>query len=649
MPPNNRTFIDSRWSSDDSATLYGLAEWGKGYFAVGAGGHLCCRPFRDPERAIDLAEVIDGLSARGISPPVLLRFDDLLENRLREMRDAFDRAIKQEKYGGKYTCVYPIKVNQQRHLCEEILRLNAALGFGFEVGSKPELLAVLGLTSGHNDMPIVCNGFKDSEFLEAVVLATKLGRRIITVIEKPTELEILVEHAERYQVRPRIGVRAKLSSPGAGRWESSGGIRSKFGLTMSEILTGVEFLRERKLLDCLKMVHCHLGSQIHDIRHLKNAVTELAYVYAELKRLGAGCTTIDVGGGLGVDYDGSQSAWASSTNYTLKEYAEDVIYRIRNTCDDAKVDHPDVITESGRFLVAHSSALVVNVVGRARFDVSPDVEQIRAQVSSLSEEDQPQPVLDLLEAHAGITDRNLEQIYHDVMQARDEAMSLFRLGYMTLEMRAASEQLFWSIGNELVRRFQKRGGAPEAFDRLPELLCDIFFCNFSVFQSVPDSWAIGQVFPICPIHRLNEQPTRLAVLADITCDSDGKIDRFIDRKNEKRALELHDLQEGQPYHLGIFLLGAYQEVLGDLHNLFGDSHVVHLSVDDDGQWEIRELIRGDTVRDVLGFVDYDTELLTRSLRKDVERAVRKQKLGVEEGSSLMTFYEEGLSGYTYLE
>jgi arginine decarboxylase len=498
-------------------------------------------------------------------------------------------------------------------------------------------------------MPIVCNGFKDSEFLEAVVLATKLGRQIIAVVERRSELEMLVEHSRNYGVRPRIGVRAKLSSRGAGRWGASGGLRSKFGLTISEILRGVEYLREHGMLDCLRMVHCHLGSQISDIRHFKNAITELAYIYAELRRLGAGCDTIDLGGGLGVDYDGSQSAGASSANYTIQEYADDIIYRIRNSCDDAGVPHPNVITESGRFLVAHSSALIVNVVGRSRFDGDPDVEQIRKDLLALPPEQQPQPLLDLLEAHAGISDRTLERVYHDATQARDEAMSLFGMGYMSLELRAAAEEVFWAVGHELVRRSKELDDPAVELDGLPELLSDIYFCNFSVFQSAPDSWAIGQLFPICPIHRLNERPTRSVVLADMTCDSDGKIDRFVSTEEEKRTLELHDLDSEEPYYLGIFLLGAYQEVLGDLHNLFGDTHVVHLKLDEEGSWEIDEIVAGDTVREVLGYLEYDPEALARALRRDLEQALKRGNLDVRESRVLMSFYESGLSGYTYLE
>ncbi|MBK6942866.1 MAG: biosynthetic arginine decarboxylase [Planctomycetes bacterium] len=651
LPQNTkkRSFIEARWTAEDTANLYGLRDWGKGYFGLSPSGHVTCMPTQDPTRAIDLFEVVEGLRERGVHTPVLLRFDDLLEQRLRELRTAFDQAITDNEYSGKYTCVYPVKVNQQRHLCEQIRDLNLKFGFGLEAGSKPELLAVLALTAGHNHMPIVCNGFKDSEFIETVILATKLGRNILTVVEKYSELELIIEHSRRYNVRPQIGVRAKLSARGAGRWETSGGLRSKFGLTMTDIVQATERLREVEMLDCLKMIHCHLGSQVYDIRNFKHAVTELAYIYAELRRLGAGCDTIDIGGGLGVDYDGSQSAWDSSINYTISEYAADVVYRIKNVCDDAKVPHANIVSESGRFIAAHSSVLICNVLGRTRFDVKPDVKKIRAELEALEPEKQPQPVFDLVDAYERISDRNLVDVYHDAIQARDEAMSLFSLGYMSLPMRAHCEVLFWSIGREILERSMRIGELAEEFEGLPVLLSDIYFCNFSVFQSVPDSWAIDQLFPIAPIHRLDEQPTRVGVLADITCDSDGKIERFVDKREEKKILELHDLKEGEPYYLGLFLVGAYQEVLGDLHNLFGDTHVVHVRFEEDGTWSIDEIVAGDTVSEVLGYVQFDGDQLLRTLRRDVERAVKSGRLEAGDSKALMAFYEDGMQGYTYLE
>lgn len=664
-------FLTGRWGVEDAARLYGISDWGKGYVGVNESGHLTVLPTKDPKRAIDLHDVVAGLRERGIHTPVLLRFNDLLDHRLREIRRAFDDAMGEQGYKGGYSCVYPIKVNQQRHVCERVASLAVELNFGLEAGSKPELLAVLGLSAtaggpGVNGMPIICNGFKDSEFIETVILATKLGRNIIPVVEKFSELELIVAHAKRYSVRPKIGVRVKLSSRGAGRWESSAGARSKFGLFVSEVLKAVDYLKAHDMLDCLNLLHCHVGSQLYDIRVLKNAVNELTHIYCELHRMGAGLTMLDIGGGMGVDYDGSQSAWSSSINYSVQEYAADVVYRVKAVCEDAKVPHPMILSESGRAMVAYSSVLVIDVLGSSRFEADPNLPRIEAMMKSEAERggEVPQPVLDLLEAYQNLTDRNLLETYHDSTQARDEAMSLFSLGYMTLPMRAAAEQLFWSIGHKLLERAAKKGDLPDEFENLPDLLSDIYFCNFSLFQSMPDSWAIDQLFPIVPIHRLTEEPGRRGILSDITCDSDGKVDHFVDKRVDKKALELHELVKAtpdtsgtglvgvtdfEPYYLGVFLLGAYQEILGDLHNLLGDTHAVHISLDGDGSWQIDDVIEGDTVEEVLSYVQYDVADLKASMRKDIEAACRQGRLTLPEGKSLLKFYDDGLEGYTYLE
>jgi len=659
IPSSRSAFIHGQWTAADSAALYGVPDWGKGYVGVNSLGHVTVLPTKEAGKQVDLHEVVEGLRERGIHTPVLLRFNDILDHRLREIRSAFDDAMKEQSYAGGYSCVYPIKVNQQRHVCEQMARQCVALNFGLEAGSKPELLAVLGLSAaaggpGVNGMPIICNGFKDSEFIETVVLATKLGRNIIPVVEKFSELELIVKHAKAYSVRPKIGLRVKLSSRGAGRWEGSAGVRSKFGLFVSEVLRAVEYLKLHGMLDCLNLLHCHVGSQLYDIRVLKNAVNELAHIYTELHRLGAGLSMLDIGGGMGVDYDGSQSAWSSSINYSVTEYASDVVYRIKAVCDDAKVPHPLIISESGRAMVAYSSMLVVDVLGTSRFDSNPDMEAIEAAMRA--ETETPQPVVDLLDAHQNLTDRNLLETYHDATQARDEAMSLFSLGYMSLPMRAAAEQTFWAIGHKLLEKASKKGELPEEFESLPDLLSDIYFCNFSIFQSMPDSWAIDQLFPIVPIHRLNEQPTRRGILGDITCDSDGKVDHFVDKRLDKKTLELHEVKdlpgEGagvEPYYLGVFLLGAYQEILGDLHNLLGDTHAVHLALDEKGDWFIDEVIEGDTVEEVLQYVQYDPESLKRAMRLDVEAACKQNRLTLGEGKSLLKFYDDGLEGYTYLE
>lgn len=640
----------SSWTIEDSTRLFGLHDWGVGYFGVNNQGHLTVMPSKEPAQAIDLYELVESLREREIATPVVIRFPDLLRHRLQELRGAFDAAIREHDYQGAYCCVYPIKVNQQRQLCEDIRDLGKGLGFGLEAGSKPELLAVLGLTENLPDMPIVCNGFKDSEFIETVILATKLGRHAIPVVERFSDLELIVHHAKRYGVKPRIGVRVKPSAQGAGKWESSSGMRSKFGLFVSELIYALDYLNRHGMADCLNMIHFHIGSQVCDIRHIKAAVNELAHIYTELKRLGAGLDTIDIGGGLGVDYDGSQSAWASSVNYTVAEYARDVVYRIKSVCDTAGLPHPRIISESGRAMVAHSSMLVMDVVGKSRFASDPEMEETREAMAR--EKEVPQPVKDLIEAYESLPKANLVEVYHDAVLARDEAMSLFNLGYMSLPMRAAVERLFWAVGRKVLNLAAARGELPDDLTDLPQVLSDIYYVNFSVFQSMPDHWAIEQLFPICPIHRLEEEPSRRGILADITCDSDGQVDKFVDRRAAKTALELHELREGEHYYLGAFLLGAYQEVLGDLHNLFGDTHVVHVTLDDTPGgpgYSIDEVVEGDLVKEVLAYVQYDHEDLIQSMRRDVERAVRAGKLSVPEGQSLLKFYDQGMEGYTYLE
>ncbi|MBL9000574.1 MAG: biosynthetic arginine decarboxylase [Phycisphaerae bacterium] len=663
LSTSRSAFLHGQWTAADSAQLYGIADWGKGYVGVNTHGHTTVMPTKDAGKQIDLHEVVEGLKERGIHTPVLLRFNDILTHRLREIRKAFDDTMAEQGYKGGYSCVYPIKVNQQRHVCEQIAGLAVELNFGLEAGSKPELLAVLGLSAvaggpGVNGMPIICNGFKDSEFIETVILATKLGRNIIPVVEKFSELELVVKHAKSYNVRPKIGLRVKLSARGAGRWEGSAGARSKFGLFVSEVLKAVEYLKGHGMLDCLNLIHCHVGSQLYDIRVLKNAVNELAHVYCELHKMGAGLTMLDIGGGMGVDYDGSQSAWSSSINYSVTEYAADVVYRVKSVCEDAGVPHPLILSESGRAMVAYSSVLIIDVLGTSRFESQPDLPAIEASMAAEAAKggEVPQPVKDLLDTYRNMTDRNVTESYHDSTQARDEAMSLFSLGYMSLPMRAAAEQLFWAIGHKILDKCSKKGELPEEFEALPELLSDIYFCNFSLFQSMPDSWAIDQLFPIVPIHRLNEEPTRRGILGDITCDSDGKVDHFVDKRIDKKILELHEVRDlpgdgagVEPYYLGVFLLGAYQEILGDLHNLLGDTHAVHISLDESGDWEIEEVIEGDTVEEVLSYVQYDPEDLKRAMRLDIEAACRQGRLTLGEGKSLLKFYDDGLEGYTYLE
>ena len=491
-----------------------------------------------------------------------------------------------------------------------------------------------------NDTPIMCNGFKDDEYIEMVMLAKKVGRQIIPIVEKYTELDLILKHSQRLGVRPVIGIRLKLASRGSGRWKQSGGFRSKFGLTVGETIRALEQLKALGMEDALQLLHFHLGSQITNIRQVKGAVTEAARIYVEMRRLGAGLHSLDVGGGLGIDYDGSQTDFESSVNYTLQEYANDVVYHIQSVCDESGVPHPNIITESGRAVAAYHSVLVFNVLGVS----SVGEHEEPAPVSSEAE----QPLIDLMDTYKSLTKRNLLESYHDAQQALDSALNLFSLGYLPLDQRSQVENLFWAICHKIYRMLKDVDEKPEELENLDALLSDTYFCNFSLFQSMPDSWAIKQLFPIMPIHRLNEQPTHNAVLGDISCDSDGKVDQFIDRRDVKRTLALHAFNS-EPYFLGTFLVGAYQEILGDLHNLFGDTNAVHVSLNEAGEVVLDTVIRGDTVAEVLDYVQFNARTLLDQFRSDVERSVREGKMGYEESGRLLRFYEDGLYGYTYLE
>jgi arginine decarboxylase len=628
-----------RWTTQDAADLYDVASWGKGYFSVGENGHLWVHPTKEPNRKADLKELVDQLMMRGISPPILIRFGEILKHRLGEINQAFQTAIQEHGYQGSYSCVYPIKVNQQRHVVEEVVEFGQPYGFGLEAGSKPELLAVLAVSG--DDTPIICNGFKDDEYIEFVMLAKKIGRNIIPVVEKFTELELIIKYSQKLGVRPDIGLRIKLASRGSGRWKSSGGYRSKFGLTVSEALQALELAKTHGMADCVKLLHFHLGSQITNIRQIKAAVTEAARCYVGLKRLGAGLQYMDVGGGLGIDYDGSQTDFESSVNYTLQEYANDVVYHIQNVCDEAEMPHPQIITESGRAIAAYHSVLVFNVLGVTGFGGE-------SEMPERLPEDAEQPLIDLMETYRSLSVKNLLESFHDAQQSLDSALNLFSLGYLSLEQRAQAETIYWGICRRIQRHARELDFFPEELEGLEGMLSDTYFCNFSLFQSMPDSWAVKQLFPLMPIHRLDEQPTRHAILGDISCDSDGKVDQFIDRRDVKKTLPLHTFQE-QPYFLGTFLVGAYQEILGDLHNLFGDTNAVHIRLDDQNEPILDAFVPGDTVREVLDYVQYNSKVLMEQFRKDVESARRAGRIGYEESGRLLRFYDDGLQGYTYLE
>jgi arginine decarboxylase len=638
MPKGVSTGLIEKWKIQDAFDMYGVRLWGKGYFGINKFGNVTVLPTKRADRAIDLKALVDQLQERGIQLPILLRFTDILRHRVGELHGAFRKAITENEYRGGYCCVYPIKVNQQRHVVQEILDFGRPFGFGLEAGSKPELLAVLALTTRTGSKaepeqtPIICNGFKDDEFIRMTVLARKIGKQIIPVVEKFSELEAICHHAQELNVRPVIGVRVKLAARGAGRWKSSAGYRSKFGLTLAEVLEAVKYLKQRDMVDCLQLVHFHLGSQITNIRSIKNALTEAARIYAELHRVGAGMRYLDVGGGLGIDYDGSQTDFDSSVNYTLQEYASDVVFRIKSICDESGTPHPIIISESGRAMVAYHSLLVFDVLGVSNFD--------RFRAPAAISPDAPSQIKDLFSIYQDLNLKNALESYHDAVQAIDEALNRFNLGGMTIEYRAMAEQLFWAVCNQIQKLVREMEYTPEELQGLEALLSDTYFCNFSIFQSMPDSWAI--------IHRLDEKPIRRGVLGDITCDSDGKIDQFIDLRDVRRTLQLHPY-DGSPYYLGAFLLGAYQEILGDLHNLFGDTNAVHIHLDEDGEVIVDQVIKGNTVREVLAYVQYSGDELIAQLRKEVERAVRANEISLLESKELLGFYESGLNGYTYLE
>jgi arginine decarboxylase len=628
------------WTTADAAETYRFEDWGDGYLGVSGSGTLTVRPSGS-----------DGA-------PVVLRFPDLLKHRMTNLRDAFATAIEETGYGNRYSCVYPIKVNQQRQLCEAVVRFAEDLDFGIEVGSKPELLAGLALTVGRNSMPLVCNGFKDDEFIETVILAAKMGRNVIPVVEQFHELELIAKQAKAHHVRPNIGIRARLGAGGIGRWATSSGLRGKFGLSVSEVLRAVAYLEEHELLDSLRLLHCHIGSQIYDIRTVKYAVSEVAHLYAELVKQGAPMGMLDLGGGLGVDYDGTQSASPASSNYTLEQYALDVVHRIKAICDEAEIRPPHIFSESGRALVSHCTAIVCEAVATRRLPETPNG---RLLEEALSAPAVPQPLRDILDAYQrmdGVAADELDplELFNDAAHAFEEAMSLFNLGYMDITSRAATEELYWCVGRRVLQMLGDE--VPEELEELSATFADLYFVNLSIFQSLLDSWAIDQLFPIMPIHRLDERPGRSGVLVDISCDSDGRIEQFPSEDGPKGTLELHELVprapntgDGfEPYYLGVFLTGAYQETLGDLHNLFGDTHAVHVVQDGlDGRWRIDEVVEGDSVREVLGYVQYDADAIREELRRDAEEALAAGRLTLAETVSLRRFLDEGLQGYTYLE
>lgn len=627
------------WSTKKSLNLYNVNGWGQGFFNINDKGNVCITPKGPTGPSLDMLELVNDLVDRGLRAPLWIRFPDILDARVKMLAGCFQNAFQAYGYKGKYRGVFPIKVNQQRHLVEALVKFGQETSLGLEAGSKPELLIALALMDNPEAL-IVCNGFKDKEYIETALLASKLGRNVLVVIDRFQELPLLLQIAKALDVRPRIGFRAKLENKGAGKWVDSSGPRSKFGLTAMEIVEGVDLLKAENMMDCLELLHFHIGSQITSIRPVKDSLQEACRIYADLCAMGAKLTYLDVGGGLGVDYDGSKTNWENSLNYSEQEYANDVVDAIIRICDEREIPHPDIITESGRALVAHHAVLVFNVLGTH--------EIIKAGGPKVPSADDHEKVSELYEIYTKLSHKNMVESYHDTLQIKEDSVKLFNLGYNTLKDRAAIESIFWHIIAKIQKMVQENPVKPEELEDLEKELHDTYYCNFSVFQSAPDHWAVRQLFPVMPVHRLNEEPTRRATFVDLTCDSDGKMDRFIDIKDVKHALEVHTVDPTKEYYIGVFLLGAYQEILGDMHNLFGDTDAVYVSIKDD-DYEIDHIVEGDTVTQVLEYVEYYKPALMERMRFAVENAMKNKRMTIQEGRRFMHVYQEGLDGYTYLE
>lgn len=627
------------WSIEDSKELYGVETWGDDYFDINEEGHVTAKPFGNGGVQLDLFKVTQELVQRGMRTPILIRLADVTRRRVRLLFKSFERAMKENGYKGNYQAVYPIKVNQQRHLVEDLLSSEAPLGL--ECGSKPELLVVLAMMKSPDGV-IICNGFKDTEYIETALLSTKMGKHTIIVVDRKEELKMIIDAAKKLNVRPHIGFRVKLHSKGAGKWIDSSGDRSKFGLTSSEIVAGLKTLQDNGMLECLELLHFHIGSQIPDIGTIKTSLREGARFYTEVTKMGAQLKYLDVGGGLAVDYDGS-GAGDSSLNYSVQEYANDVVSTIQGACEEANAPEPTIITENGRAMVAHHSILVFDILGANQYESAPLPQKNSTPDHKIIQE--------LEYIYNNISKKNFNEFYHDVAHIKENALQLFMFGMLSLEQKALVDAMSWAILSKLAKIAAKDEDLEDEEIVLREVLSDTYFCNMSVFQSLPDSWALGQLFPVMPIHRLGEKPERRAVLVDLTCDSDGKISRFIDVETgePKKTLEVHTFSEEEPYLMGAFLVGAYQETLGDLHNLFGDTDAVHISIAEDGQYYVDNFVEGDTTAEVLSYFQYQRDDLVQSIRHSCERAINAGKMTRRDAAHLIRNYESGLSGYTYLE
>ena len=628
-----------RWHIKDSAELYNLQGWGVNYYDINEKGHVVVTPKKD-DNQIDIRELIDELALRDIQPPVLLRFSDIIENRIERMNECYEHAAKEYGYKGECFLVYPIKVNQMQPVVHEIVSHGKKFNIGLEAGSKPELHAVIAVNQ-EPDSIIVCNGYKDEAYIELALLAQKMGKHIYIVAEKLNELELIAKVSERLGVRPNIGIRIKLASVGSGKWEESGGDASKFGLTSSELLEALETLDAHQMHDCLKLIHFHIGSQITNIRNVKTAIREAAQYYVQLHKLGFPVAFVDAGGGLGVDYDGTRSSNSeSSVNYSIQEYVNDIMYGLIEASDKNGLPHPNIITESGRSLSAHHTVLIMEVLETAHLPEMPEEWEVG--------ENDHQLVKDLYEIWDNLTQRSALESWHDAEQIRDEVVELFSHGLIDLRTRAQIEKLYWSVTREIASLANQMRRVPEELEKVNKLLADKYFCNFSLFQSMPDTWAIDQVFPIMPIQRLDEKPDRHATIQDITCDSDGKVQKYVSEGTLTKSLPVHSLRNGEPYYIGVFLVGAYQEILGTIHNLFGDVTAVHIAMRDEG-YSIEQTIDGESVQDVLRWTEYDVKKMVRTLETWVTKSVKAGKITLAEGKEFLSNYRSGLYGYTYLE
>ncbi|HOP59150.1 MAG TPA: biosynthetic arginine decarboxylase [Bacteroidales bacterium] len=628
-----------KWRIEDSSELYNISGWGVDYFSINEKGNVTVQPLKDGA-AVDLKELIDELMLRDVSTPVLLRFPDILDDRIISISRSFKKASEEYDYHAQNFIIYPIKVNQMRPVVEEIVSHGKKFNIGLEAGSKPELHAVLAINTDPESL-IICNGYKDEDYIELALLAQKMGKRIFLVVEKLNELRLITTVSRRLKVKPNLGIRIKLASVGSGKWEDSGGDISKFGLTSSELLEAIEFLEKNKMKNCLRLIHFHIGSQVTKIRRIKTALREASQFYVQLRKLGFNVEFVDIGGGLGVDYDGTGSSNSeSSVNYTLQEYVNDSVSTFVDASNKNNIPHPNVITESGRSLTAHHSVLVFEVLETGTLPTW-DTEE------TISESDH-ELVRELFSLWDNFNQSRMLETWHDAQQIREEALDRFSLGLIDLKTRAQTECLFWSIAHKVYQTASTTKHVPQELKQISRILSDKYFCNFSLFQSLPDAWAIDQIFPIMPVHRLNEAPDVYATIQDMTCDSDGKIDNFIATRNSAYHLPVHRLKGKEPYYLGVFLVGAYQEILGDLHNLFGDTNAVHVSVDEDG-YKIDQIIDGETVAEVLDYVQYNAKKLVRTVETWVTSSVKSGKITIEEGKEFLSNYRSGLYGYTYLE